>query len=103
MLQLLAYASEDVSVIMYYHEAINEPNAIEFIKAAIKKVNGHMDNGDWELFLGDTVPQRGTPVPSVWSMQHTHDFVMDEVVKYKACVNLHGSKQDLGANYLPLL
>ena len=28
-----------------------------------------------------------------------HDLVMDEITKYKACLNLHRSKQEMGANY----
>ena len=28
---------------------------------------------------------------------------MDEVVKYEACLNLHGSKEELGANNVEML
>ena len=38
MAQLVAYANEDVRDIVYYHEAINKPNAIKFAKAIIKKL-----------------------------------------------------------------
>ena len=92
----------NVGDIMYYHEAINQPDAIEFAKAIIKDVNWHMDNGDWEFVPWNTVPDGVTPVPSVWSMQCKHDLVTDKVVKYKACLNLYGSKQELGANYFEI-
>ena len=58
-----------------------------------------MDSGNWELIPRDTVLEGVTPVSSVWSMQCKHDLIMDKVVKYKACLNWHCSKQELGTNY----
>ena len=37
MAQLIAYASKEVGDIKYYHEAINQPDAIEFAIAIIKE------------------------------------------------------------------
>ena len=84
---------------IYYNEAINQPDAIEFAKAIFNKVNGHVDSDDWELFPRDTDPGEVTPVLSIWSMLCKHDLVMDEVMRYEAHLNLHSGKQELGANY----
>ena len=91
MAQLVAYISKDVSNIMYYDETINKPNAIKFAKAIIKEINGHVDNGDWELVPRHSVSERVSPDPLVWSMQQKDDLVMDEIIKYKAHLNLHGT------------
>ena len=76
---------------MYCHEAINQPDTVKSAKAMIKEINEHVENGDWELVPRHTVPEGVNPVPSVWSIQQKRDLVMDEVMKYKACLNLHGS------------
>ena len=68
MSQPVAYTSKDVGNIMYYHEAVNQPDAIEFVKAIIKEINGHVDNGDWELVHRNTVPEGVNLVLLVWSM-----------------------------------
>ena len=65
MTQTLAYASEDVGDIMYYHEAIIQPDAIKFAKAIIQEVNRHVDKGNWELVPRSTVPEGVTPVLSI--------------------------------------
>ena len=68
MTQPVAYANEDVCDIMYYHEGMNQPDAIKFAKAIIKEINGHVDNGDWEFVLRHTITDGVNPVPSMWSM-----------------------------------
>ena len=65
MAQPVAYASKDIGDIMYYHEAMNQPDAIKFAKAIIKEITGHVENGDWELVLRHTVPEGVNAVLSV--------------------------------------
>ena len=38
-------------------------------------------------------------LPSVWSMRLKRDITTNEIKKYKARLNLHGRKQEFGANY----
>ena len=99
MSQPVTYNREDIGNILHYHEAINQPDAIKFAKAIINKINGHVENGDWELVPRNTIPEGVNPVPLVWSMQQKCDLVTDEAVKYKAHPKLHGSKQELGVHY----
>ena len=54
-----------------------------------------MDNGDWELIPCIKVPEGMEPFPSVWAMCKKRDLVMDQVVKYKEKLHLHGDKQQL--------
>ena len=55
--------------IMYLHQALQQPDAAEFIKAVIMEVNGHIDNHNWELVPCDQVPPDDEVVPSVWAMR----------------------------------
>ena len=97
--QPLAFMVNEVGNVMYYHQAMNQPNAWEFAWALVKEVNGHVDNGNWELMPCSKVPEGVDSVPSVWAMHRKWDLVTDQVTKYKACLNLHGSKQELDVNY----
>ena len=46
--QPLAFMADEVGDIMYYHQAMNQPNAWEFARVLVKEVNGHVDNrGSW--------------------------------------------------------
>ena len=75
--------------IMYLHQALKQHNSSKFVKAIIKEVNSHVDEMHWELILRTKVPQDIEVMPAVWAMQHMHEFTMNKVTKYKACLNLH--------------
>ena len=68
MRQPLAFMADEVGDIMYYYQAMNQSDAWEFVRALVKEVNGHVDNGDWELLPCSKVPEGVEPVPSVWAM-----------------------------------
>ena len=57
-----------VGDVMYYHKGMNQPDAWEFVLVLAKEINGHMDNGYWELIPSSKVPERVEPIPSVWAM-----------------------------------
>ena len=56
------------SDIMYFQQALNQPDAEQFVHAIIKEVNGHVENNHLELVTRDAVPDDAQIVPSVWSM-----------------------------------
>ena len=96
MRQPLTFMADEVGDVTYYHQAMNQPDAWKFAHALVKEVNGHVDNKDWELIPCSKVPQGVEPVPSVWAMHRKRDLVTDKVTKYKAHLNLHSGKQELG-------
>ena len=65
----------------------------------MRDINGHVDNGNWELVDKSTVPKDQEVLPSVWAMRRKRDLVTDEITKYKARLNLHGGMQAFGVNY----
>ena len=56
---MLAYAASADPDTMYYHEAMREPDRQEFIKAMVKEVQSHTENGVWEPVQGH--PYRQAP------------------------------------------
>jgi hypothetical protein len=95
----IAFHAEMMGDIMYFNQALRQPDAKEFVNAVIKEINGHVENNHWELVPRDTVPEDAQIVPSVWSMRRKRDLTTNDVKKHKARLNLHGGKQIYGMNY----
>jgi hypothetical protein len=55
----IAFHAEMMGDIKYFHQALQQPNAGEFVKALIKEVNGHIEKHNWKLF-------RGLKCPKTW-------------------------------------
>jgi hypothetical protein len=88
-----------MSDIMYYDQALQQPDAKQFANAIVKEVNGHVNNKHWTLVKRMDVPKEAQVVPSVWAMQRKCDLTTKEVIKHKARLDLHGGKQVYGMNY----
>ena len=95
----IAFHAEMMGDIMYLHQALQQPDAAEFVKAVIKEVNGHIDNHNWELVRRDQVPAGVEVMPSVWALRRKRNLITNMITKYKARLNLHGGKQVYGMNY----
>jgi hypothetical protein len=93
------FHAEMMGDIMYFHLALQQPDAKQFADAVIKEVNGHVDNNHWNLIKQEDVPEDAQVVPSVWSMQRKRNLTTNEITKHKARLNLHGGKQVFGMNY----
>ena len=95
----IAFHAEMMGDIMYYHQALQQPDAHQFAKAIVKEVNGHVENNHWQLIKRKDVPEDAQVVPSVWSMRRKRNLTTNEITKHKARLNLHGGKQVYGMNY----
>ena len=96
---MLAYAASADPDTMYFHEAMKEPDKDEFIKAMRKEVESHTENGVWEVMPASKVPKGMKPLPAVWAMKRKRRIATREVYKWKARLNIDGSKQEKGVNY----
>ena len=94
MSQPLAYFTKEVGNTMYYQKAVKQPDAIEFVKKIIKKINGHVDNRNWKLIDRSMVVERVDVIPYIWSMRCNCNLETNQVTKYKACLILHGGKKN---------
>jgi hypothetical protein len=64
-----------------------------------KEVDDHMREGHWKLICKREVPKGATILPAVWSMKHKQHISMHEIYKWKAHINIDGSKQVYGVHY----
>jgi hypothetical protein len=95
----IAFHAEMMGDIMYFHQAMQQDDADEFVKAVVKEVNGHIDNNRWQLISRDEVPEGIDVIPSVWSMRRKRNLTTNAITKYKSRLNIHGGKQVYGMNY----
>ena len=84
---------------MYMHQAMKEPDRAEFIKAMEKEVKDQMDNGNFSIVLASSVPKGTTIFPAVWQMKRKRDIRTRKVKKYKARLNVDGSRMRQGIHY----
>jgi len=91
----IAFHAEMMGDIMYYHQALQQPDAKQFADAVVKEVNGHVDNNHWRLIKREDVPEDAQVVPLVWSMRHKCNLTTNKITKHKARLNLHGGNRCL--------
>ena len=92
--QLLSWQlAEMCGEIMYFAQAIKQPDKKRIVEAIVKEVNGQVENQNWELIKRSEVPV-GDPIQqSVWAMRRKRNLTTGEVLKHKARLNLHGGMQ----------
>ena len=94
----IAFHAEMVGNVMYYHQAMKQDDVDKLKQAVEREVNGHVDNGHWELIPKAEIPEGHETVPSTWSMRCKRNFTTNDIKKYKARLNVHGGKNTYGIN-----
>jgi hypothetical protein len=84
---------------MYLHEAMKEPDRQEFINAMEKEVLDQMNNGNFSLIKRVEVPKDKTILRAVWQMKRKRDIKTRAIKKWKARLNIDGSKMKYGTHY----
>jgi hypothetical protein len=84
---------------MYMHEALKQPDRAEFIKAMQKEWNDQYNNGNFSIIHRTKVPKDKTILPTVWQMKRKRDIKTRKVKKYKARLNIDGSRMTKGVHY----
>jgi hypothetical protein len=84
---------------MYMHEALREPDKGEFVKAMLKEVKDQMDNGNFSIVHRSTVKDEKKILLTVWQMKRKRDIMTCKVKKWKARLNIDGSKMRQGIDY----
>ena len=91
-----AVADPDV---MYLHQAMKEEDKEDFIEAMHKEVKDQKDNGNFIIVRKDQVPRDKTILKSVWQMRRKRDIRTRAIKKYKARLNIDGSRMIKGIDY----
>jgi hypothetical protein len=96
---MLAFKATTDPDTMYMHEAMREPDREEFRAAMAKEVADQMNNGNFSIVERSSVPEGEAIMPTVWQMKWKRDIKTQAVKKWKARLNLDGSKMVRGADY----
>ena len=99
MVDHIAFSASSNKDTMYYHQAIREPDARQFIIAMVDELNEHISRGHWSLIPMSQVPPHTRILDSVWSMKRKREIISRRVYKWKARLNVHGGQQEKGVNY----
>jgi hypothetical protein len=97
---LLAFKATTDPDTMYMHEAMREPDREEFRAAMVKEVTDQMENGNFTIVKRSSVPAGESIMPTVWQMKRKRDIKTRAVKKWKARLNLDGSKMVKGTDYV---
>ena len=96
---LLAYKAVSDPDTLYYHQAMREPDREEFEASMEKEVSDQFDNGNFTVVRRSEVPAGQTILPAVWQMRRKRDARTGRIKKYKARLNIDGSRMRKGEHY----
>jgi hypothetical protein len=96
---ITAFAASADPDTMYLHEAMKQPDKKQFIEAMQKEIEAHEKRGHWEVISKSKVPDDMPILPAVWAMRRKRRIATRQVYKWKARINIDGSKQVRGVNY----
>jgi hypothetical protein len=96
---MLAYKASTDPDVMYYHQAMKEPDRQQFLTAIEKECEAHYKEGNCILIKMSKLPEGATLLSSVWQMKRKRKPSTGEISKYKARMNVDGSKMVKGLHY----
>lgn len=94
-LSLISQPSNDT---FYFHQAIQEDERDEFVKAMVKELEDHRINNHWKLVHRSDIGNTKT-VKAIWSFKRKRR-PDGSLLKHKARLNAHGGMQIYGETYL---
>ena len=78
---------------------MREPDKDKFKEAIRKECEDHFRESNYKLISIDQVPKDATLLSSVWQMKRKRKPSTGEISKYKARMNVDGSKMVKGIHY----
>jgi len=94
-----AYKATSDPDTLYYHQAMKESDADEFRVAMRKEWEDQRRNGNFKIIRRSEVPNGATILPSVWQLRRKREVSTGNIKKYKAKLNLYGSRMKKGIDY----
>ncbi len=96
---LFVYKSSVDPDTLYHHEAMREPDRKEFKRAMQKEIDDRIKGKNFSIVHKSTVPKGATVLPAVWQLRRKRDIRTREIKKYKARLNIDGSRMKQGVHY----
>ena len=84
---------------MYHHQARKEKDWPEFQKAMQKEVDDQLKENNFTIVHRSKVPQSKSVLPAVWALKRKRDPGTGKVTKWKARLNIDGSRMKRGVHY----
>ena len=84
---------------MYLHEAMREEDWHQFREAMAKEIEDQMSNGNYVVIPRSQIPKGVSVLPAVWALKRKRDLRTRLVKKYKARLNIDGSRMKKGVHY----
>ena len=84
---------------MYLHQAMKEKDCEHFLEAMDKEVEDQMRNKNFVIVPRSEVPAGKLVLPAGWQMKRKRDIRTREVKKWKARLNIDGSRMKEGEHY----
>ena len=81
----------------HFHQAMQQPDRAEFIKAMVKELEDHHRHKHWKLVKREEIGN-ATTVKAIWAFKRKHR-PDGSLIKHKARLNAHGGIQVYGHNY----
>lgn len=96
---LYAYKASADPDTLYHHQAMKEPDHAEFSDAMQLEYSNRLDEKTYSVIHKSKVPKGATVLPTVWQLRRKRDIKTRNVKKYKARLNLDGSRMIKGTHY----
>jgi hypothetical protein len=96
---LLAFKASTDPDTMYMHEAMKQPDRDQFREAMRKEITDQMKNGNFSVVPRSQVPKGKLVLPAVWQMKRKRDIKTRQIKRWKARLNIDGSRMKQGEHY----
>lgn len=77
---------------MYHHQAMMGPDAKDFKEAMAKEISNQMENRNFIVHKKVNIPKGKTILPTIWQMRGKRDIKTGKIKKWKARLNIDGSR-----------
>jgi hypothetical protein len=103
---LYGYKTHSDPDTMYMHQAMRQPDKEHFVEAMKEEITSQVEGGVYSIIHKDDRPQEATLLPAVWQMQRKRNVVTGDIKRYKARLNIDGSRmvhmRDYDLTYAPV-
>ena len=77
---------------IYHHQDMKQPDSEKLKAAMTDEVKSQFENENFEIVSRASVPKNATILPAVWHMKRKRDIKTGTIKKYKARLNIDGSR-----------
>jgi hypothetical protein len=89
---LYAFKTHSDPNTMYMHQAMRQPDRDNFVTAMKEEIHSQVEGGVYSIIHESERPTEATLLPSVWQMRRKRNVVTGDIKRYKARLNIDGSR-----------